>query len=213
MQNDLDSLYEEAFKIWKERTTVIPSHITRFLLTNGINPFDYIKKSIVPKMAVYIPELEELNLTASGIEKIGYNAFTLCMNLKNVKLNEGLKEIETGAFMSCRGLKQIDLPSTLEVIHQDAFEDTGLTSLTIPRGVKSLKEGALKGIPNIQEITFEGAPEAMWAYIICDPAPRANKLVLNLPWTREYEKEQIAKKIWSKDWCFNRRFYKMNYRK
>lgn len=212
MKNDLDTFYKEAFKAFREMTSIIPTHFTKFFISIGINPFDYIKESIIPKIAVYIEDLTELNLSSPNIKEIGFNAFTLCINLKSVKLNEGLKEIGSAAFMDCRSLKFIELPSTLEIIHQDAFADSGLEMLTIPKNVKQLKEGALKNLPSIKEITFEGIPENMWSYVISDPAPRNPKLIINIPWTREYEKEMIAKKQWKKDWCFNRRFYKMNYR-
>lgn len=84
------------------------------------------KRNIV---SVYIP---------SSIKNIESQAFYGCTQLSNVIMEEGVTSINNLAFCQCKSLKTISLPEGLETINAGAFNDTGLTSITIPSTVQSL---------------------------------------------------------------------------
>ena len=90
---------------------------------------------------------------------IGESAFSMCKNLKsvrlpldlkvlplhtffgcsllqNIEIPEGVVEIGERAFYACSSLKDIVLPSTLKTIGVSAFERSAVTSLIIPDGVE-----------------------------------------------------------------------------
>lgn len=85
------------------------------------------------------------------LKSIGEHAFSGCHALSRVALNDGLISIGSSAFSSCRKLKQIDLPDSLTTIGHSAFYDSGLTSVTIPRGITQLENTTFCG-SNLESI-------------------------------------------------------------
>lgn len=81
---------------------------------------------------IYIPET---------VEYIGSYAFFGCKGLSSVILNEGLKEIGGSAFMWCE-MMTIDLPESLVKIAPQAFYASSLRSVTIPKNVELIGDGA-----------------------------------------------------------------------
>ena len=83
--------------------------------------------------------------------------FDYCRKLKNVVLPNALIQIQEQPFLGCSSLTHVTLPDTLESIGPDAFQDSGLTSITIPASVKSIDRGVFSGCTALTEIRFEGA--------------------------------------------------------
>lgn len=78
----------------------------------------------------------------SGVKKMGQEAFAGCDNLSEVTIKEGAKVIGTLAFYRDKALEHISLPQSLTKIGEDAFCGSGLTSIVIPIGVKSIGPSA-----------------------------------------------------------------------
>ena len=70
--------------------------------------------------------------------EIGEFMFSSSPGLESVKLPANLKEIPRYAFFGTYDLKELEIPETVEKIGACAFQNTGLESLYIPYGVKSL---------------------------------------------------------------------------
>lgn len=85
--------------------------------------------------------LKEIRL-GNGVETIGSYCFSDCSQLTTVKLNEGLTTIENDAFKGCIALTSIDLPKSLTVIEEDVFLDSGLENVTLPSGLQTLEYNA-----------------------------------------------------------------------
>ena len=62
---------------------------------------------------------------SSGVNSIGYRAFSNCSNLTNVVVPNSIKTIDSYAFYGCSQLATIILPETLTRIGNHAFENTG----------------------------------------------------------------------------------------
>lgn len=68
------------------------------------------------------------------LQQLPSNAFEYA-NVSEVILPPTLKEIQDRAFLRCWELSHIELPESLSFIGDAAFEESGLTSIFIPKGV------------------------------------------------------------------------------
>ena len=86
-----------------------------------------------------------VNLTTvnlSYVKTIGICSFTGCTSLETVTLSDELTTIGVHAFSDCTSLREVVLPEGLEVIDSLAFYNTGLSQVTIPKSVTTIKGGA-----------------------------------------------------------------------
>ncbi len=70
-----------------------------------------------------------------GVEKLDAYAFSDCSKLKDVIISNGVVEIGVCAFDGCRELVEITIPESVTTIKSNAFENTGITSIKIPKNV------------------------------------------------------------------------------
>lgn len=95
----------------------------------------------------------------SKLTSLPVNAFAGCSALSSITLPDGLVSIGSNAFgrssgnVYCTALTEINLPETVQVIGDGAFNNSGLTSLRIPRNVTSF--GRFYACPNLEEIIVE----------------------------------------------------------
>lgn len=87
----------------------------------------------------------------STVEEIGVQAFSQCLNLSSVIIdNEScLKKIHARAFYGCFEVKDFQIPETVVKIGDEAFTVTGLKYVFIPASVKKL-EGAFSQSSNVE---------------------------------------------------------------
>ena len=93
----------------------------------------------------------------SSVESIGWGAFSLCPNLKNVYFEENsqIMGINPGTFYNCSSLTSITIPSSVREISNSAFEGCGgLTSIVIPESVISIGLNAFAGCDNLATVTI-----------------------------------------------------------
>ncbi len=83
----------------------------------------------------------------------GFNSSTV----ETVVLNEGLEQIDSRAFRATTTLKEVEISSTVKTIADDAFQKTGLTSITIPANVEYIGAQAF-GASLIETVIIEGTP-------------------------------------------------------
>ena len=89
----------------------------------------------------------------SSVKVIQELAFSSCESLEKVTLPEELFVIGKKAFNNCVSLKMVTLPEKLFVIDMDAFSGTGLTSVTLPKGLEYLSQ-AFRECNNLAEINI-----------------------------------------------------------
>ncbi len=95
----------------------------------------------IPNSAFYkCTDLQSVT-TPSTLTSIMDGAFYLCINLRSVVLNEGLRSIGNSVFERCKNLETINFPSTLTAIGETCFgENTALTTITIPVSVETIPQ-------------------------------------------------------------------------
>ena len=85
-------------------------------------------------------------------------AFTDCQNLTSVTLPDTVLSINKFAFSGCKGLEEIQLPEALKEIDQQAFRDSGISQIEIPKNVTNIGAHAFMDCTSLKRITFLGPP-------------------------------------------------------
>lgn len=117
ISKNLTTIYDEAFSLCEHLTSIdIPDSVTYI----GASAFNECKS------------LTSINLSAN-IESIEESTFYNCTNLSNVTLPENLHYIKANAFLNCSCIEFITLPDCLLNIGDNAFSNTNLHSVSIPR--------------------------------------------------------------------------------
>ena len=82
----------------------------------------------------------------ASVCKIQANAFSYCRDLEKVSFKRSrfrkgglLKVIDREAFCGCSNLRTIELPNGLEEIGIDAFRESGLERIIVPKSVETIR--------------------------------------------------------------------------
>ncbi len=117
--------------------------------------FDNVKTFTVPNTVIDFSFENNTSIESiyfedgSTITVIPQTAFNSCTNLKYIELPATVTSIETCAFMNTHSLSEIYLPDSISNISQWAFGGSGLKSLTIPKGLKTVGKEAFSDIQNL----------------------------------------------------------------
>lgn len=109
-----------------------------------------------------------------GITRIGGAAFWQCTNLESIVIPDSVTEIGPAAF-SCTGLKSVAIPAGVKSII--GFDDcTSLKTVTIPEGVETIGAGAFGGCSSLTEITIPSSVSFMGeeAFLGCNSLKAVN---------------------------------------
>lgn len=102
-----------------------------------------------------------------GITRIGNYSFHDCWVATSAVLPEGLVEIGENAFRSCGALEEIDLPPELTTIGIGAFYYTSaLTSITIPGSVETFLDAFNDS--GLETVTIENGVDEVDSYAFCN---------------------------------------------
>lgn len=109
----------------------------------------------------YTGQKKELEIP-KGITEIGKEAFSCCMNLKNIVLPESLEKIGEQAFRACRNLSGLEIPKNVTRIASEAFwKCEKLKEITVPEGVTSIEEGTFKECNGLQRVILQPGLEVI----------------------------------------------------
>jgi hypothetical protein len=111
----------------------------------------------------------------NNIKRIGNSAFDNCKKLKNICIPEGVTIIGARAFAACYELTNFITPNSVVNIMDNAFWNSGLTSITLGNGLKNVADTAFKycqKLVNIDCDWVEGTKPEVEA---------------NAPWGAKYE--------------------------
>ena len=99
----------------------------------------------IGEKAFYDTVIESINLEA--VETIGQYAFYNCRQLKGPLNLSSLKSMGNWAFERCASLTSVTFGTELNTIPQGAFENSGITRLTLPGNIKTIGENAFHDAP------------------------------------------------------------------
>ena len=167
--NDLDYVYDE--------NRDEPQIMTKFLLSAGIDPIDYITTIFeamyenVSIVSVDIPQvitnierygfawckdLVEINIPDTVVW-IGKGAFEHFIGLENIVLPHGIDTVQQGTFRYCYNLKEVTISPGVVVIEEDAFRECkNLKKVIIPNTLKELHCDAFYLTNNYIKVVYDG---------------------------------------------------------
>jgi len=119
---------------------VIPRQVGDGYLVKRIN--DYAFSFCTNLTEIVIPEVRE----------IGYSAFMDCKKLCGIEIPSTTELIDRDAFNGCSALCSINLPSKMETLDSFTFGLSGLTSISIPKGIKTIESSCFYCCPNLTSI-------------------------------------------------------------
>ena len=91
-----------------------------------------------------------------GVTELKAHLFNGCTQIREVLLPHNLRKIHQWAFRGCTLLKSIELPEGLQEIDAEAFEYSGLESITIPASVETIYSSSFKNCQELKRIIFKG---------------------------------------------------------
>jgi len=103
-----------------------------------------------------IQSLESVQLTES-ITKIGEEAFEGCVNLNSFDFGS-VKSIGVGAFFECVKLESITLNEGLEFVDNNAFFNSGLVNVILPKSLKEVRMDAFD-VSTLSTVNYSGTIE------------------------------------------------------
>jgi hypothetical protein len=95
--------------------------------------------------------LKEVKLSPN-MSMINARAFYNCESLERIEIPEYIFKIEEMAFYNCKNLKEVILDEGLIRIGYDAFQNSGIETITIPSSVKYLDDYAFCGCELLRQI-------------------------------------------------------------
>ena len=149
---------EERYYTYNMTNLVIPATIDidsqEYTVVGFDNPFSYGSSPdtvVIPPTIVAITNVRLSNTVA-------------------IQLHNGIKEIGDRVFRGNTRLMEIELPDGLEIIGDEAFEYTGLKSISLPGSVKNLGSFIFANCKFLEEVVLEeGIPEIPAGMFYWDP--------------------------------------------
>lgn len=140
-----------------------------------VTKIDYAFYECMSLISIIIPEtVEEIGPYAfnrctrlqtivlpSSLKKIGANAFRSCFALQDVYLCDGITDIAEYAFAFCNNLKHFNCPSSLRTIDQYAFKSSGLETVNLNEGLKTIGDFAFTQSNELTEIEIPSTVETI----------------------------------------------------
>ena len=116
---NVTAIADNAFQSMKVENVVLPEGLTT--IGNSSFQSSTLKSITLP----------------STLSSMGTSAFRECKSLTAIALPDALKEIKNGAFYACNNLKTMTLGQNTTVIETDAFRQTSITNVVIPKSLKT----------------------------------------------------------------------------
>lgn len=76
-------------------------------------------------------------------------------NIEEVILSNKIKELPTNTFLGCSNLKKVNMPTSLEKIGNSAFQEAGISTISIPGTVTSIGNDAFFQCNSLESIVLE----------------------------------------------------------
>lgn len=102
-----------------------------------------------------------------GITHIGNYAFADCYTLKEYVAPDTLQTIGDYAFSNCVSLSSATIGNNVIGIGERAFQQTGLTSITLPRDIIGFGEGIFYGCTSLQQAVISSFQVPVKAFADC----------------------------------------------
>ncbi len=120
--------------------------------------------SVGDRLTIGCDYLQELVIPGGLRDLSVYGCIFSDCGIRQVELSEGLQKIGMWMFKNCTQLKQLRVPGSVETIEQGAFEESGLTEITIPAGVGLVEDYAFASCPKAMRVVIKNPRTKMELY-------------------------------------------------
>lgn len=112
----------------------------------------YLKSIEVSENNPYFSSSDGVLYDKQKTKLIAYPAFKTA---ESYTVPESVKEIDDSAFAGCATVQKINLPEGLEKIGESAFENSGITSVVIPKFVESISRDSFSRCEKLKSVTIQ----------------------------------------------------------
>ena len=144
----------ESVKIQGSSDVVYPSNIFSAWTSSGRKPaplktLEIDAGKIQFSLSNNQKDSIETIVLGDGVTEIPNNFAANCTKLTSVSLSDALTSVPASAFKGCSSLKKVGISenSALQSIGDNAFQNSGLTQIYIPKNVTSIGTGAFNRTP------------------------------------------------------------------
>lgn len=159
--------------LYQGKNTIL--EIPAYIRNAPVEEIRGLKKDIIsvklPKTMKYLKErcffkdyLSDISLN-NGLKLIGDYAFSMCWNLKSIKLPDTLEELGVSAFAGS-GLQEITIPKKIKTLNR-TFYKTKLVHVKVPANVTRLENQAFDEIETLQDVFLEEGVEYIGESVFC----------------------------------------------
>lgn len=103
---------------------------------------------------VVIPDKVIKDNVEYPVVAVGSSAFHYCKSLTSVQLPSSVVMICSSAFYQCSALTSVTMPG-VQIIESNPFDDTKISSLALPKTLKSFNSSLFRYMSNLTSITIE----------------------------------------------------------
>ena len=176
LSQNLSIIWDEAFRGCSSLSEIIlPNSLTHishlaFAECTSLEHINIPKNvfSDASSSVFYKSGLKTVELSEQATLPYGIFAYT---PLKEIIIPITVKKIESHAFSNCLELEDIYLNDGLQTIGYQAFKSTKIKEIIIPRTVETVTEIAFEGCYNLRQVKFEGnAPDTFIDLPLSTPA-------------------------------------------
>ena len=109
-------------------------------------------------------------LIPNSVSSMGTYVFDGCTSLQKVTLPDTRVNITDGTFRGCSSLKTLEIPDSVQYIRKYAFQESGLTNITLPDGLLAIEESAFRKCANLGDIVLPDRLTSIGTYCFeeCD---------------------------------------------
>lgn len=167
-----------------------PCNMLETILVDDGNPkyssLDGVLFSKDTKTLIRYPQgkTESTYCIPAGVVNIGDGAFMDCQNLEAISISTTVKQINACAFYGCANTKQFVIPNGVTTIGSRAFDQSGITKITFPEGVKEWGICILWSNIHLEQIEFldKSPTDALSRCIIEDELIMPNLKTIYVPY-------------------------------
>ena len=107
-------------------------------------------------------------LIPNSVSSMGTYVFDGCTSLQKATISNTYTNITEGTFRGCSSLKTLEIPDSVQYIRKYAFQESGLTNITLPDGLLTIEASAFRKCVNLESIALSDSLTSIGTYCFAE---------------------------------------------